>query len=94
MHDVSHWKILDSFFLLADRTRSCLSYLLNYATQNYKLIINTVFELNGQTQVIGVATFTYAYVVTIPSWVNEKKHGVRMRCDVCLYLAIIFMLSL
>ena len=32
--------------------------------------------LGGQAQVIGVAAFTYAYVVTIPSWVNEKKIGV------------------
>jgi len=32
--------------------------------------------LTSQSQVIGVAVFAYAYVVTIPSWVNEKKTGV------------------
>lgn len=35
-----------------------------------------VFNLSGQSHVLGVAVFSFAYVVTIPSWVNEKKQGV------------------
>ncbi|EGD76432.1 hypothetical protein PTSG_07549 [Salpingoeca rosetta] len=31
---------------------------------------------SGQANVIGMAVFAYSYVVTIPSWVNEKKHRV------------------
>lgn len=38
---------------------------------------NVVFVAGGQAQVIGVAAFTYTYVVTIPSWLNEKRAGVR-----------------
>lgn len=34
------------------------------------------FRSAGQYQVLGVAIFAFAYVTTIPSWVNEKKVGV------------------
>eukprot|EP00730_Choanoeca_flexa_P000797 TRINITY_DN10338_c0_g1_i6.p1 TRINITY_DN10338_c0_g1~~TRINITY_DN10338_c0_g1_i6.p1 ORF type:complete len:603 (+),score=166.30 TRINITY_DN10338_c0_g1_i6:181-1989(+) len=30
----------------------------------------------GQANVVGMAVFAYSYVVTIPSWVNEKRHHV------------------
>jgi hypothetical protein len=28
--------------------------------------------------VLGLAIFAFAYVVTIPSWVNEKRHSVNV----------------
>eukprot|EP00117_Sycon_ciliatum_P031304 scpid48664/ scgid4434/ len=31
------------------------------------------FKVGGQGYVFGLATFAYSYIVTIPSWVNEKK---------------------
>jgi hypothetical protein len=34
----------------------------------------------GQSAVVGIATFAYAYIVTLPSWVNEKQPHVRARC--------------
>eukprot|EP00038_Savillea_parva_P004283 m.135992 g.135992 ORF g.135992 m.135992 type:complete len:573 (-) comp11426_c6_seq1:40-1758(-) len=34
--------------------------------------------IDAQSQVLGISTFAYAYVVTIPSWVNEKKPGVNV----------------
>eukprot|EP00051_Salpingoeca_urceolata_P015051 m.192814 g.192814 ORF g.192814 m.192814 type:complete len:563 (+) comp18276_c0_seq1:459-2147(+) len=37
-----------------------------------------VASVQGQSQVVGVAVFAYAYIVTIPSWVNEKKHHVNV----------------
>ena len=30
----------------------------------------------AQANVVGMAIFAYSYVVTIPSWVNEKRHHV------------------
>jgi len=39
-------------------------------------------SLEGQSQVVGVAAFAYAYVVTIPSWVNEKKPDVSINSAV------------
>eukprot|EP00039_Didymoeca_costata_P020335 m.340903 g.340903 ORF g.340903 m.340903 type:complete len:559 (+) comp19629_c0_seq1:222-1898(+) len=35
-------------------------------------------SLQGQAQVLGISVFAYAYVVTIPSWVNEKKPNVNV----------------
>eukprot|EP00045_Choanoeca_perplexa_P012175 m.131850 g.131850 ORF g.131850 m.131850 type:complete len:607 (+) comp15915_c0_seq3:277-2097(+) len=35
-----------------------------------------VSSAEGQANVIGMAVFAYSYVVTIPSWVNEKRHHV------------------
>eukprot|EP00049_Salpingoeca_infusionum_P024384 m.15846 g.15846 ORF g.15846 m.15846 type:complete len:601 (-) comp6803_c0_seq2:384-2186(-) len=32
----------------------------------------------GYSDVLGLAVFAYAYIVTIPSWVNEKKHHVNI----------------
>lgn len=48
-----------------------------------------VASTDAQSQVIGISIFAYAYVVTIPSWVNEKKAGVRdtylqLACEVLL----------
>lgn len=37
-----------------------------------------VASIDGQAQVVGIAVFAYAYVVTIPSWVNEKKPSVNV----------------
>lgn len=31
-----------------------------------------------QANVVGLAIFAYSYVVTIPSWVNEKRHHVNI----------------
>ena len=31
---------------------------------------------SNQTQVLGTTIFNYAYVITIPSWVNEKQDDV------------------
>eukprot|EP00043_Microstomoeca_roanoka_P018373 m.196087 g.196087 ORF g.196087 m.196087 type:complete len:595 (+) comp16812_c0_seq2:200-1984(+) len=36
----------------------------------------------GQANVVGMAVFAYAYVVTIPSWVNEKQHRVSINSAV------------
>ena len=30
----------------------------------------------GQLHVLGSTVFTFAYVISIPSWLNEKKHDV------------------
>jgi hypothetical protein len=43
---------------------------------------NTPFFSPNQAQVLGVAMFAYAYVVTIPSWLNEKKPGVGVNISV------------
>ncbi|XP_062506750.1 uncharacterized protein LOC134183270 [Corticium candelabrum] len=37
-----------------------------------------LFDLRGQPQVLGLSVLAYAYIVTIPSWVNEKKQGVNV----------------
>jgi hypothetical protein len=42
------------------------------------MLILAVFVPGGQAQVIGVAAFTFAFIVTIPSWLNEKKAGVSL----------------
>lgn len=39
-------------------------------------------KVAAQSQVLGIAVFAYAYVVTIPSWVNEKKAGVNINVTV------------
>jgi len=44
------------------------------ATNGPKL--TPAFKSSGQAQVLGIAVFAYAYIVTIPSWVNEKKPSV------------------
>ncbi|EDQ87491.1 uncharacterized protein MONBRDRAFT_37937 [Monosiga brevicollis MX1] len=36
----------------------------------------------GQANVVGMAIFAYSYVVTIPSWVNEKRHHVSVNKSV------------
>ena len=41
-------------------------------------------KVAAQSQVLGIAVFAYAYVVTIPSWVNEKKAGVNINVTVWL----------
>lgn len=41
-------------------------------------------KIAAQSQVLGIAVFAYAYVVTIPSWVNEKKPGVNINATVWL----------
>ncbi len=33
---------------------------------------------------MGLAIFAYAYVVTIPSWVNEKVHRVNVNATIWL----------
>ncbi|KAA0168848.1 hypothetical protein FNF27_02010 [Cafeteria roenbergensis] len=42
----------------------------------------TVLFGGNQGQVLGLAMFAYAYVVTIPSWLNEKKSGVSVNSAV------------
>jgi len=37
---------------------------------------NVPFFAYNQSQVLGTIIFNYAYVISIPSWVNEKKEGV------------------
>ena len=32
--------------------------------------------VHAQANVVGLSVFAYSYVVTIPSWVNEKRHRV------------------
>lgn len=34
------------------------------------------FVGDNQSQVLGTIIFNYAFVVTVPSWVNEKKESV------------------
>jgi len=60
-------------------------YLLNSTQGNFTMTKNgyhrTPFataSMDGQAQVVGIAVFAYAYVVTIPSWVNEKKPDVNV----------------
>lgn len=35
-----------------------------------------IYDLFYYYQVLGIAIFAFAYVTTIPSWVNEKRPGV------------------
>jgi hypothetical protein len=53
-----------------------------------------VFSANwrGQAAVVGLAVFASAYVVTIPSWVNEKKIGVSINKTVWLpaFVALLY----
>lgn len=52
----------------------------NYTNLTHNGVARTpafISTIDGQSQVIGLSVFAYAYVVTIPSWVNEKKPGVR-----------------
>eukprot|EP00118_Oscarella_pearsei_P006408 m.28864 g.28864 ORF g.28864 m.28864 type:complete len:583 (+) comp31085_c0_seq2:86-1834(+) len=46
----------------------------DFAATSAKL--DPAFNLAGQPQVLGLSVLAYAYIVTIPSWVNEKKRGV------------------
>lgn len=45
-------------------------------------VVNSSWQ--GHAGVVGIAVFAYAYVVTIPSWVNEKKLGVSVNKAVWL----------
>jgi hypothetical protein len=40
------------------------------------LDLTPLYDMRGQPQVLGLSVLAYAYIVTIPSWVNEKKPGV------------------
>eukprot|EP00048_Salpingoeca_helianthica_P017002 m.235246 g.235246 ORF g.235246 m.235246 type:complete len:551 (+) comp19959_c0_seq1:41-1693(+) len=46
------------------------------------------FVAGGQSAVVGIATFAYAYIVTIPSWVNEKRPDVNINAAVWLPASI------
>ncbi len=59
--------------------------------QAYTVVI-AVYVSGGQPQVIGVAAFTFAFIVTIPSWLNEKKDGVCTVSD-CLCLCKLCVMS-
>eukprot|EP00054_Salpingoeca_dolichothecata_P017322 m.103475 g.103475 ORF g.103475 m.103475 type:complete len:573 (+) comp22406_c0_seq1:53-1771(+) len=48
----------------------------NYSDNGFSRTPAFVASTAGQSQVIGIAVFAYAYVVTIPSWVNEKRREV------------------
>lgn len=39
-------------------------------------------DISGQSRVVGVIAFSYAFVVTVPSWVNEKRKGVSVNKSV------------
>lgn len=59
----------------------CKTTLANGSTYISNITDNGIqrtpfFVAAGQPQVIGVAAFTFSYVVTIPSWLNEKKEMV------------------
>eukprot|EP01121_Diplochlamys_sp_Union-15-3_P021941 TRINITY_DN916_c0_g1_i2.p1 TRINITY_DN916_c0_g1~~TRINITY_DN916_c0_g1_i2.p1 ORF type:complete len:401 (+),score=32.44 TRINITY_DN916_c0_g1_i2:45-1247(+) len=40
--------------------------------------------LEGQAQVLGIIVFSYAFVITVPSWVNEKKRNISVNPPIWL----------
>ena len=44
----------------------------------------SVFAWSGQSAVVGIAVFAFAYITTIPSWVNEKQPYVSCSSIECL----------
>lgn len=40
---------------------------------------NIPFIGKDQTQVLGTIIFNYAYVISVPSWVNEKVSEISMK---------------
>ncbi len=60
-----------------------INIYIEFGWQSAYTVVIAVFVAGGQPQVIGVAAFTFAFIVTIPSWLNEKKDGVCIVSDCC-----------
>jgi hypothetical protein len=63
--------------LIVFTTEFVVQFLINAVPEN-GFDRTPVFHLAGQPTVLGVSVLSYAYIVTIPSWVNEKKAGVNI----------------
>jgi len=71
---------------------SCVPGAPGYAEGNGPA--RTPMFASNQSQVLGLAMFAYAYVVTIPSWLNEKKHGVNVNSAVWWPALVGFLMKL
>ena len=67
--DVPHIRPADHAYLprppTPTRARGCVYIIIAFKD-----------HLGGHAQVLGISIFAYSYVVTIPSWVNEKHPSV------------------
>lgn len=66
------------WFSLAALLLSCYMFVCDFLSlplysDRVPMIVDT---LEGQSQVLGVIVFSYAFVITVPSWVNEKAPSV------------------
>jgi len=72
---IVEWVIQFFMYPNAKTTKEKKTTSLNKFSQGIKLQ-NLPIMTKNQTQVVGTIIFNFAFTVSIPSWVNEKKRGV------------------